>query len=526
MWIATLFAEKKIMICANKLQTAIEIMDRLRLAYEYLPQWIKPGIVVYNKQEITFSNKSTIRAFSTSSSASRGFSGQIMIIDEMAFIPKNIIDEFFASVMPVVSSAKDSKVIVVSTPNGTSGLYYDIWQQANSNEEAKNKEGWKPFRVDWFEVPGRTKEWKEKQIASIGIEKWNQEFGNEFSSGSDTRRLVPDDLIERYRMEYARLCGQGGRPGKKQVVMSKDQTKAFEFRMFRPFERDRAYAATADVAEGVGGDYSVLYIWDVTEMANIRLCAAFTSNSASLVEFAYVASRMLKLYCDPWLFVERNGVSAGMIDSLRITYGYQNVAPEGKNGLAGVYSHMTGKEKACLYARTMFTTEGYGFELPDKDLIDEMGFFVKKENKGVHAVYAAPRPAHDDRMMTLVWLCYAMQPEIVEKYFVVTKRFTTQLDQTYPATLAPQKPYDGGMLRKVSEDPIYIDFMDFYDGLKDKARELAMVEIREKATDVFKYTDDDMYFGGSWTGNEWGRRGQAMERDNGWGGAHAPVYFL
>ena len=128
MWLATLFSEKKIMICANKLQTAIEIMDRMRIAYEYLPHWIKPAILVYNKSEITFSNMSSIRAFATSSSASRGFSGQILVVDEMAFIPKNVVDEFFASVMPVVSSAKNSKVIVVSTPNGTSGLYYDIWQ--------------------------------------------------------------------------------------------------------------------------------------------------------------------------------------------------------------------------------------------------------------------------------------------------------------------------------------------------------------------------------------------------------------
>ena len=106
---ATLFPDKKIMVCANKLQTAIEVMDRLRLAYEYLPAWIKPGILVYNKTEITFANNSSIRAFATSSSASRGFSCQVCIIDEMAFIPKNVIDEFFASVMPVVSSAKDSR---------------------------------------------------------------------------------------------------------------------------------------------------------------------------------------------------------------------------------------------------------------------------------------------------------------------------------------------------------------------------------------------------------------------------------
>lgn len=137
-------------------------MDRIRLAYEYLPRFIKPGCVTYNRSEIAFSNKSTIRAFATSSSASRGFSCQCCIIDEMGFIPKNVINEFFASVMPVVSSAKDSKVIVVSTPNGTSGLYYDLWCQANSKERAKNKEGWSPFRVDWWEVPGRTEEWKQK----------------------------------------------------------------------------------------------------------------------------------------------------------------------------------------------------------------------------------------------------------------------------------------------------------------------------------------------------------------------------
>ena len=134
MWLATLFPEKKIMICANKLQTAIEIMDRMRIAYEYLPSWIKPGILVYNKAEMTFANMSSIRAFATSSSASRGFSGQILVVDELAFIPKNVADQFFASVMPVVSSAKNSKVIVVSTPNGTSGLYYDLWCQANSKE--------------------------------------------------------------------------------------------------------------------------------------------------------------------------------------------------------------------------------------------------------------------------------------------------------------------------------------------------------------------------------------------------------
>lgn len=109
-------------------------MDRIRRAYEQLPFWIKPGVLVYNKSEITFANMSSIKAFSTSSSGARGTSGNVIIIDEMAFIPKNIIDDFFASVMPVISSSKNSKSIIVSTPNGASGLYYELWQQALHNK--------------------------------------------------------------------------------------------------------------------------------------------------------------------------------------------------------------------------------------------------------------------------------------------------------------------------------------------------------------------------------------------------------
>jgi len=157
-----------------------------------------------------------------------------VIIDEVAFIPKNVIDEFFASVMPVVSSAKNSKAILVSTPNGTSGLYYDLWQQANSPERAKNKEGWSPFRVDWFEVPGRTPEWKEKQIASIGIERWNQEFGNEFLSGSSTHKLIPDDVLEQFRMKLSEYKALGVLP-KKQRIVSQDEKEIFEFDMWHEF---------------------------------------------------------------------------------------------------------------------------------------------------------------------------------------------------------------------------------------------------------------------------------------------------
>lgn len=190
--------------------------------------------------------------------------------------------------------------------------------------------------------------------------------------------------------------------------MSENQNRLYEFLMWHAFDQKKTYCASADIAEGVGGDASVLYVWDVTDTSRIKLCAKFSSNRVSLTEFAYVCSKILALYGNPYLFAERNGLSAGMIDSLKITYGYQNIACESKNGEAGVYSHVSVKLKSCLWAREMLTTEGFGFVIYDKDLVDEMSTFVKKDGKSDKTMYAAISPAHDDHIMAFVWLCYAL----------------------------------------------------------------------------------------------------------------------
>lgn len=190
--------------------------------------------------------------------------------------------------------------------------------------------------------------------------------------------------------------------------------------------------ASGDCAEGIGGDDSVLYVWDVTDLSNIVMCAKFDSNRVSTVEFAFITRRILKAYNDPYYICERNGVGSGYLDSLRITYGYQKCTTEGKNSEAGVYSHAMVKGKSCIWAREMMTTDGFNWTIYDKDLINEMATFVRKENKGVHLVYQAVPPAHDDHIMAWIWACYILQPELVEKYFVCAKTFRSQLDKTYP----------------------------------------------------------------------------------------------
>ena len=518
MWLATLFSEKKIMICANKLQTAIEIMDRLRLAYDYLPKWLKPKKAVYNKGEITFSNKSSIRAFATSSSASRGFSGSVVIIDEMAFIPKNIIDEFFASVMPVISSAKNSKAIIVSTPNGASGLYYEIWQQANSTDASKNVEGWKPFRIDWWEVPNRDEKWKQQQIATVGMDKWLQEFCNEFAAGSSTQKLIPDDIIEKFRRRTAELRTTGEIKGKIQKITSETNQRVYDFTMWHEFKQGHAYLAAVDVAEGTGGDSSVLYVFDITDIRKITMCAKFASPTVSTIEFAFITARILKLYNNPWLICESNGVGSGYLDSLRITYGYENIVREGKDNKYGITSHVQVKGKACLWLREMFTTNGVAWELYDPDLVEEMGHFIKKDSK-VHLVYNAAMGAHDDHIMALCWAAWMLNPEVVQKYYIVVTSFKTDLEKFLPKQIAPLQEPTVQELTEINNDPLYVEYMDFKKQLMQTLQTAAQNERTVLARRSNKPTFEQLFFGeqiaqeAEW-GSPWTPQVQSLPTDN------------
>ena len=512
LWLATFFPEKKIMLLANKAATALELLGRIIIGYEYLPKWLKAAATVVNKGELSFANMSSIRAFASSSDAARGFSCNTVILDEFAFLNKNVADKLFTSMYPVISSSKNGKFIIVSTPNGTDNLYYEIWQQANSKEVGKNLEGWKSFSMWWWQVPGHDEAWKERQIAAIGAKRFAQEFNNEFIANSSIRKLIPDEVLERFRIKLSEFKARGIEP-KKQRIISQNEDELYEFDMWHEFDPKHTYLASGDIAEGVGGDSSILYIWDVTDLADIKMCAKFASNTVSVVQFAYIARKILALYCDPWLFAERNGVSSGMLDSLRITYGYKNIAAENKKGESGIYSHVQVKGKACLWTRDMLTTPGFGFTIYDKDLLDEFAIFVKKDTKGMHLVYQAlPGPnSHDDHVMAFIWMCFALQNDMVEKYFTVCQTFTTEMEQIYAKILLPNEDYNSAQVKSAMQDPLYKDFIEFKDELVKK---LGTALEQEKAEDENDYMfkqmqkeSNDCYFGEVDDGSSWQRVG-------------------
>ena len=505
LWLATFFPEKKIMILANKLTTALELLGRIQMGYSYLPKWLKSGQVVVNKGELTFANRSSIRAFASSSDAARGFAANVCILDEFAFLQKSLADKLFTSMYPVISSSKDGHFIIVSTPNGTDNLYYDIWQQANSKDQSKNLEGWKPFEMFWWQVPGHDEEWKKRQIAAIGEQRFAQEFNNEFLTSTQTRKLIPDDIIEKYMIKLSEYKAADIQP-KIQKIVSEDATELFEFKMWHEFDQRKTYLASADISEGIGGDSSVLYIWDVTDLSNIKMCAKFSSSTISLVQFAYVTRKILALYGDPWLAAERNGVSAGTLDALRITYGFSKIASENKKNEPGIYSHVTIKGAACLWAREMMTTDGFGFTLYDKDLVDEFRIFVKKDTKGVHNVYQAlpGTTSHDDHIMAFIWGLYLLQKDLIDKYFIVCTTFNSVLGMQYPRLLQPLEAYTNDQLSKISKDPIYIDFMEFKNSLVEKMKKARIYEEQQEAADIFNFKKQkDIYFDDDYGSDDW-----------------------
>ena len=159
---------------------------------------MQQGIVSWNKQSLELENGSKIIAASTSASAVRGGSYNIIFLDEFAFIPNHIADAFFASVYPTISSGKNTKVIIVSTPHGMNH-FYRMWHDA---ERQKNE--YVPTAVHWSEVPGRNAKWKQQTIANTSEQQFKVEFECEFLGSVDTlidvtklRNLVYEDPIKR-----------------------------------------------------------------------------------------------------------------------------------------------------------------------------------------------------------------------------------------------------------------------------------------------------------------------------------------
>ena len=374
-------------ILANKASTAQDLLGRLQLAYENLPKWMQQGIVSWNKRSLELENGSKISANSTSSSAVRGGSYNVIFLDEFAFIPNHIADDFFASVYPTISSGQSSKVIIVSTPRGMNH-FYRMW---HDSEKGKNE--YVPTDVHWSEVPGRDEAWKEQTIANTSEQQFKVEFECEFLGSVGTlvnpaklKSLVYNDPIKRH-----------------------NSLDIYE----NPIE-DHNYLITVDVARGIGNDYSAFVIFDITEFP-YRVVGKYRNNEIKPMLYPSIIKDVAKAYNGAWLLVEVNDIGDQVANILHFDLEYDNIlmcSMRGRNGQVvgsgfsgkksqlGVRMTASVKKLGCSNLKTL--VEDDKLLVSDYEVISELTTFIQKHNS-----FEAEEGCNDDLAMCLVifsWL--------------------------------------------------------------------------------------------------------------------------
>jgi len=374
-------------ILANKATTARELLARLATAYENLPKWMQQGILVWNKGNIELENGSKILAASTSASAVRGMSFNILFLDEFAFVPNHVADAFFASVYPTITSGKSTKVIIVSTPHGMNH-FYRLWMDAE-----KKRNEYVPTDVHWSEVPGRDVVWKEQTIANTSEQQFKIEFECEFL-GSDDTLIAPSKL--------------------KSLVFEKSiQNNAGLDVYVRP-EDKHDYAITVDVARGVGNDYSAFVVVDITTFPH-KVVAKYRDNTIKPMSFPSVIYEVARNYNQAFILCEVNDVGDQVASILQYDLEYQNLLMCSMRGRAGqivgqgfsgqktqlgVKMSKTVKKVGSLNLKTMIEEDKLLF--CDYDIISELTTFISKSNS-----FEAEEGCNDDLAMCLViyaWL--------------------------------------------------------------------------------------------------------------------------
>jgi hypothetical protein len=381
-----LFNEHKTVgLLANKGDAAREILERIQIAYEALPEWLSQGIVEWNKGSIRLENGCKIIASATSSSAIRGKSVSLLYIDETAFVES--WEEFAASVLPTLSSGVTTKLLYTSTPNGLNH-FHSICQGA---EEGKN--GFEFIRVTWDRVPGRGEEWKKEALDTLNgdLEKFAQEYECQFLGSSGT--LISGDVLKALV--------------RNQPISQRDGLTIYE----TPIE-GHSYCLTGDVSEGKNLDYSAFNVIDITRMP-YKQVAVFRNNLIPPAEYADVIYTTANMYNESAVLVENNNSMGNEVNGLLFNIGYENliytenagargkrVSNNPKKAEIGVRTTQNTKAKGCSILKLLI--EQQQLIIQDHNTIHELSRFSRKGRS-----YEAEPGATDDIVMSLVlfaWL--------------------------------------------------------------------------------------------------------------------------
>lgn len=378
-------------ILAHKQKGAQSIVGKIAMAYEYIPKWMQAGVVEWNKASIKLDNGSFVEAFSTSADSVRGGAYSFVYLDEFAFVPPNMQEEFWTSTYPVISSSKTAKVFITSTPNGYN-LFWKIWKDS---EEGRNS--YQRCSVNWWDVPGRDDAWREETIKNTSEKQFSQEFECEFLGSSLT-------LIS------AKKLGM--------LTFSTPIQETTDFCIYEEPVKGHTYVLVSDVARGTGNDYSAFIVFDITE-SPYRIVAKYRNNEISHMVYPQYVYQFATSYNQAFVLVETNDIGQVVSDILYYEYEYENLfltQSKGRSGQQigsgfggalptfGLRTTVPVKRIGCMNLKSL--VEGDKLILNDNDLIYELARFISTKSS-----FAAEEGCHDDLVMCCVLFAWLVHQE-------------------------------------------------------------------------------------------------------------------
>jgi len=412
LWFALFNSEKTVAILANKGAVAREMLSRVTLMLENIPFFLQPGSKAVNKGSLEFSNNSRILAAATSGSSIRGLSVNLLYLDEFAFVER--ANEFYTSTYPVVSSGEDTKIIVTSTANGIGNTFYKIWEGATQGVNE-----FTPFRVDWWDVPGRDDAWKEQTINNTSQLQFDQEFGNTFFGTGDT--LINAETLMSLRARNPRRTMEGGK-----LLIYEEPIKKHE------------YIITVDVSKGRGQDYSTFNLLDISTRP-FQQVAVYRNNTISPLLFPNIIYKYANSYNKAYVVIESNDQGSLVTNGLYHDLEYENMHVESavKANALGIEITRKTKRLGCSAIKDLLETKK--LEVVDEQTILEISTFEARGQS-----FEAANGNHDDLMMNLVLF----------GYFVSGNYFQDMTDINLKQLLFDQR------MKEIEEDVVPFGFVD------------------------------------------------------------------
>ena len=433
LWYALFHPDQTIAVLANKGATAREMLARITLALENTPFFLQPGTKALNKGSIEFSNNSRIIAAATSGSSIRGLSVNLLFLDEFAFVENAA--QFYTSTYPVISSGNTSRVIITSTANGIGNIFHKIYEGAvqGTNE-------FKPFRVDWWDVPGRDEQWKDQTIANTSELQFQQEFGNTFFGTGNT--LISADALMNMK--------------------AKPPVSVGDINVYKEPKANHDYIMTVDVAKGRGQDYSTFNIIDISTNP-FKQVACYRNNLISPILFPDIIHKWAKRYNEAYVIIESNDQGAVVANGLYYDIEYENMHVESmiKAGAIGMTMNRKVKRIGCSNLKDLI--EEKRLHIVDLQTITECSTFEARGNS-----FEASDGNHDDLVMNLVMFAW----------YVGTEAFSNQTDMTMKQMLYEEK------MKAIEDDITPVGIID--DGVETEKSETIGGDVWfEQRTDLF-----------------------------------------